>query len=240
MNKKNKELYSNIPRHVAIIMDGNGRWAAKHSMPRSDGHKRGAEAIEPLLDKANELGVEVVSLYAFSTENWKRPSSEIMALWNLLEYFFSRKMDTLMEKDVKVIHSGFTAKLPATVKNIIKNVVQKTSKNEGITLNLCINYGSKQEIIYAVNRWLDDGTEKSKLPKLTDKKFEKYLFTYGLPDIDLLIRTGGEFRISNFLLWQIAYSEIIFMDVLWPDFGPHQLQEAVDEFNKRKRRFGGI
>ena len=237
MNKKEKNPYFNTPKHVAIIMDGNGRWAEKHSLSRSEGHKRGAEVIEPLLDKANELGLEAVSLYAFSTENWKRPSSEIMSLWNLLEYFFSRKMNTLVEKKIKVIHSGFTSKLPAAVKKIIKDAVQKTSQNKGIVLNLCINYGSKQEIIHAVNCWLDNQTGKS---KLTEKKFEKYLFTYGLPEIDLLIRTSGEFRISNFLLWQIAYSEIIFMDVLWPDFSPLQLQEAVDEYNKRKRRFGGI
>jgi undecaprenyl diphosphate synthase len=237
MDKKNKAPYSNVPRHVAIIMDGNGRWAAKHSMSRSDGHKRGAEVIEPLLDKANELGVEAVSLYAFSTENWKRPASEIKSLWNLLAYFFSCKMNILMEKDVKVIHSGFTTKLPVRVKNIINNVVQKTSQNKGVILNLCINYGGKQEIIYAINNWFANKRGKS---QLTEKKFEKYLFTYGLPEIDLLIRTGGEFRISNFLLWQIAYSEIIFMDVLWPDFDPDQLQEAVDEYNKRKRRFGGI
>jgi undecaprenyl diphosphate synthase len=237
MNKKNKKLYSSIPKHVAIIMDGNGRWAVKHSMLRSDGHKRGAEVIEPLLDKANELGIKAVSLYAFSTENWKRPALEIKCLWGLLEYFFLCKMNTLMEKEVKVIHSGFTRKLPVRIKNIINNVVQKTSQNKGVILNLCINYGGKQEIIHAVNSWLANKTENS---KLTEKKFEKYLFTYGLPDIDLLIRTSGEFRISNFLLWQIAYSEIIFMDVLWPDFGPTQLQEAVDEYNKRKRRFGGI
>jgi len=237
MNKKNNKLYSNTPKHVAIIMDGNGRWATKHSMTRSDGHKRGAEVIEPLLDKANELGVEAVSLYAFSTENWKRPASEIKSLWDLLEYFFSRKMNTLMEKKVKVVHSGFTAKLPIKIKNIINDVVKKTSQNKGIVLNLCINYGGKQEIIHAVNSWLDNETGKT---KLTEKKFEKYLFTYGLPEIDLLIRTSGEFRISNFLLWQIAYSEIIFMDVLWPDFGAAQLQEAIEEYNKRKRRFGGI
>ena len=237
MNKKNKKLYVNTPKHVAIIMDGNGRWAEKHSLSRLAGHKQGAEVIEPLLDKANELGLEAVSLYAFSTENWKRPSSEIVGLWDLLEHFFSRKMDAIMEKNIKVVHSGFTVKLPVKVKNIIKEVVTKTSKNKGIVLNLCVNYGGKQEIIHAVNSWLSDQSEKS---KLTEKKLEKYLFTYGLPQIDLLIRTSGEFRISNFLLWQIAYSEIIFMNVLWPDFGPIQLQEALDEYNKRKRRFGGI
>ncbi len=226
-----------IPAHVAIIMDGNGRWASQRSLSRSEGHKRGAEVIEPLMDSALELGIEVISLFAFSSENWSRPQKEIFGLWKLLDYFFSTRLNLLMEKGIRIIHSGSLKGLPPGSKKHLKKAVESTADNKQGTLNLCLNYGSRQEIVEAVNKWLDTrrGSEK-----LTMKRLEKFLYTAGLPDVDLLIRTSGEYRISNFLLYQLAYTELVFTDVLWPDFTAEDLYEAIYAYQNRERRFGGI
>ncbi len=226
-----------IPAHVGIIMDGNGRWAKMRKMSRSEGHKHGADVIEPLMDCAIELGIRAVSLYAFSVENWSRPVTEVKGLWELLEYFFSTKLASIKEKKIRIKHSGSLRGLPPSTKRTILRAVEETSSNRVITLNFCVNYGSRQEIVRAVNEWA--GSLK-KPEKLTDKKLEKYLYTSDLPGLDLLIRTSGEYRLSNFLLWQAAYAELYFTDVLWPDFGPDELYRAIAEFQTRERRYGGI
>jgi len=228
---------SDVPRHIAIIMDGNGRWAKKRSLPRSEGHKRGSEVVEPVVDAAMGIGVRAVSLFAFSTENWNRPLSEIRGLWDLLEYFFTINIEKIRSKGVRVMHSGSTAKLPASTRRVITDAIDSTQKNKKLILNICLNYGGRQEIVDSVNQWLENrkGNEK-----LTQKKLEKKLYTAAMPEVDLMIRTSGEYRISNFMLWQLAYSELVFTDVLWPDFRPAHLYRAVYQYQQRDRRFGGL
>ncbi len=226
-----------IPSHVGIIMDGNGRWAQQRSLPRKEGHKHGADRIEPVVECAIDLGIKALSLYAFSVENWTRPVSEIRGLWDLLEYFFVEKIDFIMEKNIQIRHSGSLSKLPPSTKKIIKNTIRDTKDNKSIILNFCINYGGRQEILNAVNTWLE-GSGRNE--KLTERKLEKHLYTKGIPDLDLMIRTSGEFRISNFMLWQLAYAELVFSDVMWPDFGSEDLYRAVYQYQNRERRYGNI
>jgi len=236
-NYKNLINHNDIPSHVAIIMDGNGRWAKKNNLSRYEGHKKGAEVIEPLMDAAVELKIKAISLYAFSMENWKRPKIEIKSLWELLEYFFSTKLEVIMSKGIRIIHSGTQKMLPKKIKKIIENSVEKTKSNKKLILNFCVNYGSRQEIVNAVNSWLE---KRKSDEKLTLRKLNRNLYNPGFPDVDLLIRTSGEYRISNFMLWQIAYAELVFMDVLWPDFKPNHLYRSIYEYQQRERRFGGI
>jgi len=226
-----------VPAHVGIIMDGNGRWAKMRKLSRGEGHKRGADVIEPLMDCAIGLGIKAVSLYAFSVENWSRPVTEVRGLWELLEYFFKTKLDSIQEKKIRIKHSGSLRGLPPSTKRTILRAIEETAGNKRITLNFCVNYGSRQEIVMAVNNWA--GSLK-KPEKLTEKKLAKFLYTSDLPELDLLIRTSGEYRLSNFLLWQAAYAELYFTDILWPDFKPEDLYAAIVEFQKRERRFGGI
>ena len=226
-----------VPAHVAIIMDGNGRWAKKQSLSRAEGHRRGAEAIEPLMDAAIGLGIKAVSLYAFSTENWRRPRLEVLGLWKLLDYFFTNKIDVINSRGIRVRHSGLRERLPVSTLETIRRAVEKTKHNRALELNFCVNYGGRQEILGAVNAHI--ASAKSGGP-ITVRELEKGLFTAGMPEVDLLIRTGGESRISNFLLWQIAYAELIFMNVLWPDFKPRHLYRAVYDFQQRERRYGGL
>jgi undecaprenyl diphosphate synthase len=226
-----------VPSHVAIIMDGNGRWAKKKSLPRSEGHKRGAEIIEPLMDAAIDLGIKAVSLYAFSTENWRRPRTEVLSLWKLLDYFFKQKIGILKEKGIQVRHSGLHDRLPSSSIKTIQSAIRETKGNKQLILNFCLNYGGQQDIVQAVNGWLD---ERKPQERLTAGGIEKRLFTAGMPPVDLMIRTGGESRISNFLIWQLAYAELMFMEVLWPDFRPSHLYKAIYEFQQRERRFGGL
>lgn len=226
-----------IPVHVAIIMDGNGRWAKKKSLPRIEGHRRGSEVIEPLMDTALSVGIKIVSLYAFSTENWARPKSEIEGLWSLLEYFFKSKIEKIKQKGIRIKHSGSLKNLPSTSRKIISSAIEETKNNSNIILNFCLNYGGRQEIVYAVNNWLE---KKRRGEKLTIDTLDRYLYTSELQDVDLLIRTSGEFRISNFLLWQSAYAELVFLEVLWPDFKPYHLYKAIYEYQRRERRFGGL
>ncbi|MCP4129889.1 MAG: di-trans,poly-cis-decaprenylcistransferase [bacterium] len=226
-----------IPAHLAIIMDGNGRWAKKHSLSRSEGHKKGADAVEPLMDVALDLGIKAVSLYAFSTENWLRPAAEVKGLWKLIEYFFKEKLDMIKSKGIQITHSGTTKRLPPTTKKTISRAVEATKENKKLILNFCINYGGRQEIVEAVNTWV--GSRKTN-EKLSLKKLEKNLYTANMPEVDLMIRTSGEYRISNFLIWQMAYAELIFVDELWPDFTPEHLYKAIHEYQQRERRFGGL
>ena len=226
-----------VPSHIAIIMDGNGRWAKKKSLSRSEGHRRGSEMIEPLMDAAIAMGIRAVSLYAFSTENWIRPKAEILGLWKLLDYFFNVKIDTLKAKGIRVMHSGFLDRLPGASKRNIQNAIDATRDNKKLVLNFCLNYGGRQDIVQAVNGWIEGRGPRE---RVSAKDIEKRLLTAGMPEVDLLIRTGGECRISNFLIWQIAYAELVFMDVLWPDFRPYHLYKAVYEYQQRERRFGGV
>lgn len=236
MDKYKKLIDSkNIPNHIAIIMDGNGRWAKKRSLARIEGHKKGALVVESLVDDALDLKVKVISLYAFSTENWSRPGTEVKGLWELLETFFRDKIDIMIEKGIRITHSGRLNKLPGSTKKSIVNAIEKTKKNKKLTLNFCLNYGGRQEIVDAVNSWLEKNNNK----KITSNAIEKNFYTK-LPDVDLLIRTSGESRISNFLLWQSAYAEFVFLKVLWPDFKSSHLYKSIIEYQKRSRRFGGI
>jgi undecaprenyl diphosphate synthase len=228
---------SRIPGHIGIIMDGNGRWAARRSLPRSEGHRRGVEVIEPIVDACMELGVGALSLYVFSFENWSRPRAEIFEIWKLLEFFFGSRFQALKSKGIRITHCGSDRRLPSHIKKILSDAVSETCKNRRMILNLCLNYGGRQEIVEGVNEWLATRRDGE---SFTVKKMEKHLQTAGLPEVDLIIRTSGEYRISNFLLWQLAYSELAFVDVLWPDFRPEDLHRAVYDYQQRERRFGNI
>jgi undecaprenyl diphosphate synthase len=232
-----------VPGHIAVIMDGNGRWADARGLSRSEGHRAGSSIIEPVVEAAYQLGIRALSLYAFSTENWMRPKTEIAGLWKLLGYFFKTSLSRIKDNGIKIIHSGSTDRLPSGVKKIIDRAVNETASNNKIVLNLCINYGGRQEITAAVNSVLSDRNSsggKTGCSDITTEDIEKKLYTAGLPELDLIIRTSGEFRISNFLIWQAAYAEMIFLDVLWPDFTPQHLYRSIYEFQTRKRRFGGL
>ncbi len=224
-----------VPRHVAIIMDGDRRWAEKKGLPGIEGHRKGTERIEAVTECAHELGVKVLSLYTFSTENWSRSKSEIKGLFQLINYYIKNRKDYLISQGAKIRFCGFYEKLPRPLIKSIEEILKSTEKNNKITLNLCFNYGGRQEIVNAVNKWND---AKKPGEKMSVKTMGKYLLTEGLPEIDLMIRTSGELRLSNFLIWQNAYSEFYFTDVLWPDFSPNHFCKAIYEFQNRKRRFG--
>jgi undecaprenyl diphosphate synthase len=227
----------NIPSHVAIIMDGNGRWAQRRKLPRIEGHRRGAETVEWVVEDSAKAGIRHLSLFAFSTENWSRPREEVKGLWKLLEMFFEMKLDRIKEKGVKILFSGSFRGLPPSSQRVIDEAVRQTKKNKRITLNFCINYGGRQEIVEAVNKW---AAARKQGEMLTEKKLPSFFYNPKLPDVDLLIRTSGECRISNFMLWQLAYAELVFMDVLWPDFKAKHLYRALYEYQNRERRFGGL
>ncbi|MDR0617231.1 MAG: isoprenyl transferase [Endomicrobium sp.] len=224
-----------IPVHVAIIMDGNGRWAKKRSLPRTFGHKQGVKAIKKIVKAASSLGIKVLTLYAFSTENWKRPKSEIKTLMVLLNFFLSKEVDELNKEGVKLRVLGDLSRFSEDIKIEIKKACDLTCNNTGLNLNIALNYGARQEILQAFEKMLKQGIKKP-----TEAILSSFLYTAGQPDPDLLIRTSGEFRISNFLLWQIAYSEIYIVDKLWPDFSEKDLERAIINFQSRQRRFGGV
>ncbi|MCA6071800.1 MAG: isoprenyl transferase [Endomicrobium sp.] len=224
-----------IPVHVAIIMDGNGRWAERRSLPRAFGHKQGVKTVKRIVKAAGSLGVKVLTLYAFSTENWKRPRTEIKTLFSLLEQFIKKELEELNNSSVKLRILGDLSKFPENLKAEIENACEITSKNTGLELNVALNYGARQELLHAFEEML-----RQDIKKPTEELVSSFLYTAGQPDPDLLIRTSGELRMSNFLLWQIAYSEIYITDKLWPDFTQHDLENAIAEFKKRERRFGGI
>jgi undecaprenyl diphosphate synthase len=243
-NLKDRIDRTRIPRHIGVIMDGNGRWARSRGLTRSQGHEAGASAVERLLEPVKEMGIEVISLYSFSKENWSRPKQEINFLWQLLIKFFKEKLPKIQAEGIRIFHSGDKDELPFAVRKIIERVVKATEKNSGPVLNFCINYGGRQEIVHAVRGWLKSqsaGKKKSLNPsEFNEEAIEKNLYTSWAPNLDLVIRTSGEERISNFLLWQIAYAEIWITPKLWPDFSEEDLYCAILEFQKRQRRFGGI
>ncbi|MBQ8754333.1 MAG: di-trans,poly-cis-decaprenylcistransferase [Lentisphaeria bacterium] len=222
-------------RHVAIIMDGNGRWAEAHGVPRAEGHRQGSLQVETVLDAAGKLGIKYVTLYAFSTENWKRSPAEVLALMKLLEQFSTERLPRMMEKNIRLRVIGRITDIPLFARQKLLEAVEKTSKNDGNVLTLALSYGGRAEIVDAVNRILAEKNDG----KITEESFRNYLYAPDIPDPDLLIRTSGELRLSNFLLWELAYSEIYVTDVLWPDFGEEELKKAVEAFNRRDRRFGG-
>lgn len=233
-----------IPAHIAIIMDGNGRWAKKRLMPRVFGHKEGMNTVKKVSVQASKLGVQVLTLYAFSTENWKRPNEEVDFLMNLPVDFFGVFMPQIMENNIKVTTMGWIERLPSNTRKVVEEAIERTKDNTGMVLNFALNYGSRQEITEAVKQIAKE-VEKGTLSAeaIDEEAISKHLFThrfhpYGDPD--LLIRTSGEQRISNFLLWQIAYSELFFTEEFWPDFTPELLKHAIAEYQHRNRRFGGI
>ncbi len=231
---------SNTPKHIAIIMDGNGRWAKARGLPRIAGHRAGVDSAKEMISSASELGIKVITMYTFSTENWKRPKSEVMALFGLLSNFIDKESDKLFKKRIRFMVTGDIDGIPEPLRSKLKKTIIKTAENDHLTVNLALNYGSRAEIVRAAGLIASDvKTSKLKVGEITEDVFAQYLYTKDLPDPDLLIRTSGEYRISNFLLWQISYAEIYITDILWPDFRKKDLLEAIAWFGKRQRRFGG-
>ena len=226
-----------IPRHVAIIMDGNGRWAAQRHLPRVEGHRAGIDAVRDTVETSARLGLDVLTLYAFSVENWKRPKTEVSVLMSLLRRYLRLELDTLLQNNIRFTAIGRPNELPEDVYHELLQAEAKTSRNSGMRFNIALNYGGRAEIVDAARRAIESGVSPS---SLDEARFSEFLYTAGQPDPDLLIRTSGEMRVSNFLLWQIAYAEIWVTDTLWPDFRCQHLLEAVIAYQKRDRRFGGI
>jgi undecaprenyl diphosphate synthase len=228
-----------IPHHVAIIMDGNGRWAKQRGLPRLEGHRRGVETVRTVVDAAREIGIHYLTLYAFSVENWKRPTDEVSGLMGLLDYFLKRELNNLVKNQVRLHTIGRTADLPANVQRELERVKKETRHFTDWNLVLALNYGSRTEVADAAAAYAAAAQAGRENPaEASWEKFSRYLYTADLPDPDLLIRTSGESRVSNFLLLQLAYAEMIFTPTLWPDFGRAELQAAVDEFGRRERRYG--
>ena len=230
-----------IPTHVAIIMDGNGRWAKKRNMPRVKGHYEGMQTVKKITKYASKLGIQYLTLYAFSTENWARPKEEVSYLMDLPEKMFTSFMPELMENNVKVEVIGVVEKLPENTRKAVEDAIEQTKNNTGLKLIFALNYGSKDEIVTAVKRIAQGiANNEYKVEEIDEQLISDNLFTKDTPDPDLLIRTSGEQRISNFLLWQIAYSEFIFTKVAWPDFVEEEFYKALLEYQSRDRRFGGL
>ena len=240
MSKKPDEL-SSIPRHIAIIMDGNGRWAKERGLPRTEGHRVGAESVRAITEGCKELGVEFLTLYAFSSENWKRPKREVQALMKLLELYLRRETPELMSKNIRLQAIGRLHDLPEHTQQELHRAIETTAGNTSMTLILALSYGGREEIIDGVKS-LIESVEKGHLDKamIDTEVFSKHLYTRYYPDPDLLIRTSGEMRLSNFLLWQMSYTEFYITDKLWPDFRKPELRDAIKAYGQRHRRFGAV
>lgn len=229
-----------MPNHVAIIMDGNGRWANKRGLKRTKGHQKGAEVLKKISEYVYDKKIKVLSVFAFSTENWKRDKDEVDYLMDLFIKAFKENFEVVKKKGVKVVFSGIKTKLSDKVINAMKKMTEETKDNKNGIFNICLNYGGQDEILEATKQIsLDVKEGKISIDEINKDMYENYLFN-DLPPIDLIIRTSGEYRISNFMLWQMAYAELYFTDVLWPDFDEKELDKAIDSFNKRDRRYGGI
>ncbi|MDC3076195.1 isoprenyl transferase [Paracoccaceae bacterium] len=227
--------------HVGFILDGNGRWAASKSLPRSIGHKKGAENVEAILKSCKNLGIANVTLYAFSTENWNRPVFEVKALMKLFHYYLKKKLTALYQQNVKVVIIGNINPFPSVIKEYIKHLEELTKNNDGMLLNLAMNYGGRAEIVKATRGIVEAVSDGFiRIEDIDEHLFSQYLYTHGQNDPDLIIRTAGEKRLSNFLLWQSAYSELYFVEKNWPDFTQSDLVQALNYFNKRKRKFGSL
>jgi undecaprenyl diphosphate synthase len=232
---------SKLPEHIAIIMDGNGRWAKKKAMNRIKGHEEGTESVRVIVRTSRNIGIKWLTLYAFSEENWKRPKREINALMGILKRFLKSELAEMLENGIRFQTIGNTDKLPEDVQKLLNDTIEKTSKNNNMVLSLALSYGSRQEIIRAVKK-IGEDIESGKLnaKDISEEIIKNSLYTSGIPDPDLLIRTSGEYRISNFLLWQIAYTEIYVTPTLWPDFREEEFFHAIKDFQSRDRRFGAI
>lgn len=240
MSIQAEPIAADLPRHVAVIMDGNGRWARARGRPRTFGHSQGVEALRRAVEAAGELGIEYLTVFGFSTENWRRPVEEVNALLDLLRLYVARDLERLAREGVRVRVIGARENLAQDIRDIIERAEVRTASNKGLNLTIAFNYGAQGEIVRAVRRIAAEAAAgKIDAGSIDEAKFETYLDTAGLPAPDLLIRTSGEQRMSNFLLWQAAYAELVFLDVLWPDFDRAALERAIDEYRRRDRRFGG-
>jgi undecaprenyl diphosphate synthase len=229
-----------LPRHIAIIMDGNGRWAAKRALPRSAGHAVGAETFRRIATYCKDIGIEFLTVYAFSTENWKRPPDEIATIMELLEKYLHEALEKMERDKVKMKFLGDTDILPPKLIELIRKTEEISKTFEGVQVNICLNYGGRDEIIRAAENYAKAFSKSAVSEKLTEEIFSKYMYSADIPDPDLIIRPSGEWRMSNFLLWQLAYAELYFTDVLWPDFSPDELDRAIVSYQNRNRRYGGI
>ena len=230
-----------IPAHIAIILDGNGRWAKAKGMPRNYGHAQGSKNVERICEEAYRIGVKYLTVYAFSTENWNRPKDEVDALMKLLRNYMKTCLKTAAKNDMKVRVIGDKTGLDEDIRNRIAELEEATKDNGGLNFQIALNYGSRDEIVRAVRKVSEDVKEgKVKPEDIDEKMFEPYLDTHGIPDPDLMIRTSGELRLSNYLLWQLAYTEFYFTDIPWPDFTKEELSKAIEQYNRRDRRYGGV
>ena len=230
-----------LPRHIAIIMDGNGRWAKKRGLPRTAGHAAGAETFRTIATYCKDIGLEYLTVYAFSTENWKRPAEEVSAIMGLLKKYLLEAISKMERDRVKMAFFGDLSPLTPELRQLCQRTQEISTHYEGCQVNICLNYGGRDEIVRAAQRFAAQCAAGERRPEeLTEDMFSDLLYSAGVPDPELVIRPGGETRISNFLLWQSAYAEYYFTDVLWPDFGPEELDKAIDAFNARDRRFGGV
>ena len=236
---KENEAGKQIPRHIAIILDGNGRWAKKRALPRKAGHLAGSETFRSIATYCKEIGVEYLTVYAFSTENWKRPEDEVKGIMKLLDKYLHEAIRDMQKKQIRLKVFGDVSRLSPSLRELIARTDEISQGIEGFQANVCINYGGRAEIVRAAQRYAQDYAQ-GKAGEHTEESFSDYMYSAGIPDPDLLIRPGGEYRLSNFLLWQCAYSEFYYTDVLWPDFTPEDLDKAIEEYNHRDRRFGGV
>ena len=226
-----------LPVHIAIVPDGNGRWAEKRGLPRLSGHREGVLNMMRMIQYISEYPIKYVTFYGFSTENWNRPETEVNGLFKLVEHFVDEKLNKINEKNIRIRHIGTLNGLPVSLQKAIQRAVTLTANNTGMTLGVAWNYGGRAEIVNAINQYTAD---PDKPQPLDEKSFGRYLYTGDMPDVDLLIRTANEMRLSNYLLWQTAYSEFYFTDVLWPDFGKKDIEKALIDYSRRNRRFGGL
>lgn len=236
---KENEAGKQIPRHIAIILDGNGRWAKKRALPRKAGHLAGSETFRSIATYCKEIGVEYLTVYAFSTENWKRPEDEVKGIMKLLDKYLHEAIRDMQKKQIRLKVFGDVSRLSPSLRELIERTDDISQGIEGFQANVCINYGGRAEIVRAAQRYAQDYAQ-GKAGELTEESFSDYMYSAGIPDPDLLIRPGGEYRLSNFLLWQCAYSEFYYTNVLWPDFTPEDLDKAIEAYNHRDRRFGGV
>jgi len=240
-NPSTQEKSFAVPRHVAIIMDGNGRWAKKRGLPRTAGHVSGSETFRDIATYCKELGMEYLTVYAFSTENWKRPQEEVGAIMELLEKYLHEAIETMAKDRIKLAFFGDLSPLSPELRALCERTAEISRSYEGFQANICLNYGGRDEIVRAAKRFALECVQGNADPgQLSESDFSEFMWSAGIPDPDLIIRPSGELRISNFLLWQSAYAEFYFTDVLWPDFGREELDRALADFNRRSRRFGGV
>ena len=238
--KKTNQPGDTVPRHIAIILDGNGRWARRRGLPRTAGHAAGSENFRKIATYCKDIGVEYLTVYAFSTENWKRPEDEVRTIMRLLRRYLNEAIDTMERDKIRMKIFGDVAGLPLELQELVRKTDEISKRYQGFQANICLNYGGRDEIVHAARRYAEDYAAGRTQGELSEEQFGGYLYSAGIPDPDLLIRPGGEQRISNFLLWQCAYAEFYFSDVLWPDFGTDELDKAIAAFRQRDRRFGKV